>query len=539
MGTEANAVNPVNGTLNWICCPRGLFSLLAVFPLALTLSTATRALTWPDAASATGASSAPVNGSESAALMGSAPSAGSPGSTTSLDGAPSREELQELVGPIALYPDDLLALVLPASTFPIHIVQASRFLAAREQDSQLDLEPDPEWDASILALLNYPEALALLNEDLNWTWQLGEAVVEDQAAVMDAVQRFRQRVYAVGNLESNEQQRVLHEGDVIVIEAAEPEVIYVPSYLPSRVLVVHTGAPLYYYSVGYPYYYYPAAPFWTGFYFGSAGLVFGLNWGLYGYPYYGHHNHHISVYREHRVPSERRRAVHGKPGRNRNRAERGQAWGLDSQPMQGGRPGQGMRGREIARTGTTDGRRARGSSATAPSREFSRSRETAKLQARGSERRGESTRQGSRATRGRNDSRNASDSRDSADSRSSADSAKAADSGRARDSSSRGSAASADAITVSSRPTKVSSKEGRSKPAKSSIGSGRRDRAKSATAKSSRQRGAFRSLGRSPRAAKAQPRSSGRSRPRVRASSGGGRKAARGGGGKGRRRRGG
>ena len=156
------------------------------------------------------------------------------------------EKLDALVGPIALYPDDLLALVLPASTFPIQIVLASRLLADREQNEEL--QPNPDWDDSLLALLNYPEALALLNDNLEWTWRLGDAVLEDQGAVMDAVQRFRSRVHAAGNLESNEQYVVTREYDTIVVEPADPEVIYIPRYQPSRVVIVHTGAPLYWYS---------------------------------------------------------------------------------------------------------------------------------------------------------------------------------------------------------------------------------------------------------------------------------------------------
>ena len=87
----------------------------------------------------------------------------------------SRQELQDLVGPVALYPDDLLAIVLPAATYPLQIVQAARFL--EELKSNPGLEPDEDWDDSIIAVLNYPEIIELLNEDLDWTWQLGEAVV--------------------------------------------------------------------------------------------------------------------------------------------------------------------------------------------------------------------------------------------------------------------------------------------------------------------------------------------------------------------------
>src|SRR5688572_15635682 len=89
-------------------------------------------------------------------------------------GLATAEELQDVVGPIALYPDDLVAIVLPASTYPLQVVQAARFLEDRENDSSL--QPNEEWDDSIVALLNYPEVVALLNDDLDWTYDLGTAV---------------------------------------------------------------------------------------------------------------------------------------------------------------------------------------------------------------------------------------------------------------------------------------------------------------------------------------------------------------------------
>ena len=99
-------------------------------------------------------------------------------------------ELTELVSRVALYPDDLLGIVLPASTYPLQIVQAARYLKARKADASL--EPDKAWDDSIVALLNYPEILNVLNGDLNWTWKLGEAVLNQHEDVIVAVTRFRE-----------------------------------------------------------------------------------------------------------------------------------------------------------------------------------------------------------------------------------------------------------------------------------------------------------------------------------------------------------
>lgn len=194
----------------------------------------------------------------------------------------SPEEIEKLVGPIALYPDELIAIVLPASTFPLQVVQAARFLEKQKADP--NLKPDENWDSSVLGLLNYPEVLNTMNDDLDWTWKLGEAVVNQQQDVMAAIQSFRGKADEVGNLESNDKTVVIKETEVIKIESASPEVIYVPSYNPSTV-VVYSSAPYpYAYSAPYPYYYSPAATFWTGMFVGAA-ISYGVHW--YGHGRYG------------------------------------------------------------------------------------------------------------------------------------------------------------------------------------------------------------------------------------------------------------
>jgi hypothetical protein len=156
----------------------------------------------------------------------------------------SPEELYDLVGPIALYPDDLVAIVLPASTYPLQVVQAARFLEDRKRDS--NLEPDGEWDDSIVALLNYPEVVALLNDDLDWTYDLGEAVLNQRADVLDAIQDFREEAYAAGNLRTDDRQTVARDDGTIEITPANPQVIYVPYYEPERVVIYQT-VPVYHY----------------------------------------------------------------------------------------------------------------------------------------------------------------------------------------------------------------------------------------------------------------------------------------------------
>ena len=165
-------------------------------------------------------------------------------------------DLEALVGPIALYPDDLLAVVLPASTYPLELVQAARFLEQRDLDPSL--EPDEDWDDSVVALLNYPDVLALMNEDLDWTWQLGDAVVRQQADVVLAIETFRDRAFAAGNLSSDEHQ-LISRGDsgAIEIEPASDDVIYVPYYEPATVVHRSTTPVYHYYPRPYPVYNYP------------------------------------------------------------------------------------------------------------------------------------------------------------------------------------------------------------------------------------------------------------------------------------------
>jgi uncharacterized membrane protein YgcG len=198
----------------------------------------------------------------------------------------STEELREIVGPIALYPDDLVAIVLPASTYPLQVVQAARFLEDRERDSSLQANDD--WDDSIVALLNYPEVVELMNDDLDWTYDLGTAVLNQRADVLSAIQDFRDEAYAAGNLRSDERQTVARNDEAIEIKPADPEVIYVPYYEPERVVVYQPAPVYYYYPRPYPVYYYPYP---AGYRF-SAGFFWGVNsWFSIGW-----HSHHVHVY---------------------------------------------------------------------------------------------------------------------------------------------------------------------------------------------------------------------------------------------------
>jgi Protein of unknown function (DUF3300) len=181
----------------------------------------------------------------------------------------SAEELDKLVGPIALYPDDLVAIILPAATNPLQIVQADRYLDKRKADPKLPI--DEKWDDPVKSLLNYPDVVKKMSNDLDWTSALGEAVVADQGAVIEAVQAFRRKAKAAGNLKSDDKQVVKTEQEIVIIEPADPQVIYVPQYNPSTV-VVYSAAPVYgYYPAPYPSYYYPYPP--------GAAMAAGVIWG--------------------------------------------------------------------------------------------------------------------------------------------------------------------------------------------------------------------------------------------------------------------
>jgi hypothetical protein len=193
------------------------------------------------------------------------------------------EELQQLVAPIALYPDALVSQILAGSTYPTEIVEADRWvqehpdLKGRDLANAVDQQP---WDPSIKALTQFPSVLANLDKNLSWTSALGEAYVNQQEAVMDAVQVMRARAQASGNLKSTEQVKVETQEKTIIIEPADPEVVYVPAYDPWIVY----GAPVVVWPGWYPYPgLYVAGPgvsFGVGF---AVGLFAGFAWGSHGW----------------------------------------------------------------------------------------------------------------------------------------------------------------------------------------------------------------------------------------------------------------
>ncbi len=161
----------------------------------------------------------------------------------------SREELADLLGPIALYPDPLISLILPASTVPGDVVLAARFVKAGSDPEEAEGKP---WDSSVKALVRYPDTLSWLDENLEWTSQVGEAFVDQPVDVMEAIQELRAKARDMGNLVDTPQQRIVQDDSAIRIVPAEPEYIYEPSYDPQVVYYqrpvaepqLYFGAPL-------------------------------------------------------------------------------------------------------------------------------------------------------------------------------------------------------------------------------------------------------------------------------------------------------
>src|SRR5437588_1247914 len=145
------------------------------------------------------------------------------------------KELQQLVAPIALYPDALVAQILAASTYPTQIVEADRWMQRHSHLKGEDLAKEvdkQDWDPSVKALAQFPSVLENMDKNLSWSSALGEAYANDPQDVTDAVQQMRQEAQKAGHLNSSEQERVTTQGNTIIIDAADPQGVYVPAYDP-------------------------------------------------------------------------------------------------------------------------------------------------------------------------------------------------------------------------------------------------------------------------------------------------------------------
>ena len=188
-----------------------------------------------------------------------------------------QEELDQLLAPIALYPDSLLTQILMASTYPLEVVQANRW-ATQNKNMKGDalakaLEEQP-WDPSVKSLVNFPQVLTMMSDKLDLTQKLGDAFLNQQKDVMNTIQKLRAKAKAAGNLKTTKEQVVKVEQEVIIIESPSPEVVYVPSYNPTVVYgawAYPAYPPAPYYPPGYG-----AAAFVTGV---AVGAAWGYAWG--------------------------------------------------------------------------------------------------------------------------------------------------------------------------------------------------------------------------------------------------------------------
>ena len=188
----------------------------------------------------------------------------------------SKEELAQLLAPIALYPDELVSQILMASTYPLEVVQADRWAKSHKQSTgdvlakQLEKE---KWDPSVKSLVNFPTVLANMSEKLDVTTKIGDAFLAQQKDVMETIQELRKKAHEAGNLKTTKEQKVVVEKETIIIKPADPQVVYVPTYSPT---VVYGTWP---YPAYPPYYYYPPPPPAYPAYHFAAGVAVGVAWG--------------------------------------------------------------------------------------------------------------------------------------------------------------------------------------------------------------------------------------------------------------------
>jgi hypothetical protein len=244
------------------------------------------------------------------------------------------DQLEQLVAPIALYPDALLMQILMASTYPLEIIEADRWIRGQPDlngDALDEALKGKDWDPSVKSLTTLPSVLKQMSENLDWTQDLGDAFLAQQNDLLDTVQRMRGLAYDAGNLETSEQQTVQQQEDkIIVIESSSPEVIYVPTYSPTVVYGPVWG----YSSWYYPYWYRPYPPgagfvaFGVGVAVGAA-IWGGCRWG------WGRNNVNININRQNNF--NRNTSING--GGNRVNAQGGRggtsAWQHDSSHRKG------------------------------------------------------------------------------------------------------------------------------------------------------------------------------------------------------------
>lgn len=227
----------------------------------------------------------------------------------------NKKELDQLLAPIALYPDDLLSNILMASTYPLDVIQAARWVkepgnAKLKGDGLAKALESKTWDPSIKALVQFPTVLQNMSNKLDWTQKLGEAFLAQQDELMDQVQFLRQKADESGHLKSTKQQKVTKNTEggsaVYAIEPADPNVVYVPYYQPS---VVYGN---WWYDDYPPYYWdYPGAAYVDGWWWGGGIAIAAAIWGWNHFDW-RRHNVNIDADKWNRINHNRNRITDGR-----------------------------------------------------------------------------------------------------------------------------------------------------------------------------------------------------------------------------------
>ncbi|MFO1283024.1 MAG: DUF3300 domain-containing protein [Burkholderiales bacterium] len=209
---------------------------------------------------------------------GAQPGAPSPaGASGPTQAAMAQEQLDALLAPIALHPDQLLTQILMASTYPLDVVEAARFVQANPDlkgEALDDAVTQKSWDPSVQSLTAFPQVLEMMNEKLDWTQQLGDAFLADEARVLATVQRLREKATAAGNLKSTDEQKVVVEERTIIIEPARPDWVYVPVYNP---LFVYGP---WWSPVWRPWFWAPPPRWYPGAAIVGGAIGFGIGWAI-------------------------------------------------------------------------------------------------------------------------------------------------------------------------------------------------------------------------------------------------------------------
>jgi hypothetical protein len=204
----------------------------------------------------------------------------------------NKEELTQMLAPIALYPDSLITQILMASTYPLEVVEAERWLRQNKDLKSDELDKalqEKTWDPSIKSLCHLPDVLITMSDKLDQTRKLGDAFLSQENDVMDTIQELRLKAQEQGNLETTKEQQVIVEQDDIRIEPTNPEVVYVPVYNP-----LYAYGPWWYPAYPpYSWYYPPGFAITSGFIGFGPGIFVGI--GLFSWSWFDWHAHHIFI----------------------------------------------------------------------------------------------------------------------------------------------------------------------------------------------------------------------------------------------------